>query len=393
MDMVTAKDTGAPPAGVGRLPAEQAIPDSFLASLKARRREFDALGQLPADVVETLRELGIYRALVARAYGGDECSPEQFLRAIERLSIGDGSVGWVASFGVSCMYLSSLGKETLDRLYADSPDLIFAGALFPPQPAERVDGGIKVRGRWQFGSGATGADLIGVGVKVTGADDGGLPRMAVMPASAVRIEPNWDVIGLRGTGSHDIVVEDVVVPEAWTFVRGGAPTLDSPLYRYPSMAFAAQVLAVVGLGVARAALDTVTEMAGTRGSITGAPTLADRAYVQSDLAKGEAALRSARAFFYEATQDAWSTICAGDPVSAQQANLLRLACSHAAKTGAEVTRLAIQMTGTTGIFNDHPLSGYVQDALVVSQHAFLSEGTWQKAGGVFLGRDVGPGFP
>jgi alkylation response protein AidB-like acyl-CoA dehydrogenase len=307
MIAAAAQDATAP----AQAPEALAIHDDFIARLKARRAEFAALGQLPADVVEDLRRLGVYRALVARRYGGDECSPMAFLEMVERLSQADGSVGWVASFGVSCMYLASLPEATLRQLYANGPDVIFAGALFPPQEAQRVAGGIQVSGRWKFGSGSTGADLIGVGVKLADADDGGLPRMAVMPAHKVTIEPNWDVIGLQGTGSHDLLVENVIVPEEWTFVRGGTPTIDSPLYRYPSMAFAAQVLAIVGLGVARAALDTITQMAGGRASITGAPTLADRAYVQSEIAKSEAALRSARAFFYEATQDAWATLEAG----------------------------------------------------------------------------------
>lgn len=377
----------------GISPVTVGIPEEFLTRLRARRQEFAALGQLPADVVEDLRALGVYRALVAKRYGGDECTPMEFLAMVERLSQADGSVGWVASFGVSCMYLASLPEATLQKLYANGPDVIFAGALFPPQAAHHVEGGIEVSGCWKFGSGSTGADLIGVGVKVADADDGGLPRMAVMPAHKVRIEPNWDVIGLQGTGSHDLLVDKVIVPEAWTFVRGGKPTIDSPLYRYPSMAFAAQVLAVVGLGVARAALDTITAMAGGRASITGAPTLADRAYVQSQIAKSEAALRSARAFFYEATQDAWDTLVAGGTLSVRQTGLLRLASTHIARVGADVAQAAFTLSGTTGIYRDHALAGQLQDALVVAQHAFLSEGTWQNAGKVLLDLPNAPGFP
>ncbi|QGP78052.1 acyl-CoA dehydrogenase family protein [Sphingobium sp. CAP-1] len=380
----------------GRSAAEEPgiapIPDDLIASFRARRQEIAALGQLPADIVADLRRLGVYRALVSTRHGGVEASPATFLRLIERLSEADGSIGWVASFGVSSMYLASLPSETLAKVYADGPDVIFAGALFPPQAAARVEGGLKVSGRWKFGSGSTGADIIGVGVKVDG-DKGGLPRMAVMPASSVTIERNWDVIGLQGTGSHDLVVDGVVVPEEWTFIRGGAPTLDTPLYRYPSMAFAAQVLAIVGVGVARAALDEITQMAGGRASITGAPVLADRAYVQSEIAKAEARLRSARAFFYEATDDVWTTLCAGDPASLKQTGLLRLASSHVARVGCEVAQTAFMLSGTTGIYNDHPLSAYVHDAMVVAQHAFLSEGTFASAGRVLLGLDNPPGFP
>lgn len=369
------------------------IPASLLAALRGRREEFASAGQLPPDVVEILRDLGVYRALVAARFGGDECSPSEFLRMVERLSQADGSLGWVASFGVSCMYLASLPVATLERIYANGPDVIFAGALFPPQPAEVVVGGLRVSGRWKFGSGATGADLIGVGITAPGQGASGLPRMAVMPAAKVRIERNWDVIGLQGTGSHDLVVENVVVPEEWTFIRGGDPAIDSPLYRYPSMAFAAQVLAVVGAGVARAALDEIIGMAGGRASITGAPVLADRAYVQSEIAKAEAKLRSARAFFYDATEEAWQAVRSGGGLPVEQAALLRLASSHIARIGAEVAQVAFTLSGTTGIYQSHPLAAALQDALVVAQHAFLSEGTWQSAGRVLLGLETVPGFP
>ncbi|WP_225899701.1 acyl-CoA dehydrogenase family protein [Croceicoccus gelatinilyticus] len=368
------------------------VPESFLAEMRQRRGEFAALGRLPRDVVERLRGFGTYRALVAKRYGGMETTPARFLEYVETLATADGSVGWVASFGVSSMYLAALPEATLAKIYADGPDVIFAGALFPPQKAERCEGGLKISGRWPFGSGSTGADLIGVGIKVD-EEGGGLPRMAVMPSSSATIEDNWDVIGLRGTGSHDIVVKDAVVSDDWTFVRGSAPSLDSPLYRYPAMAFAAQVLAIVGVGVGRAALDELVAMAAGRGSITGAPTLANRPYVQTEVAKAEAKLRSARAFFYEATEDAWATLCAGDPASDKQAMMLRLASSNVARAGCDVAQMAFNLSGTTGIYNDHPLSAFLHDALVVAQHAFLAEGTFQSAGRVMFDLDTPAGYP
>lgn len=367
--------------------------EALLAEIVARRGEFTAQRRISNDIVEGFRRVGVYRALVAREFGGDEQSPAEFLRLIERISEADGSAGWVASFGVSALYLAALPRETIAEVYADGPNVVFAGGLFPPQPAVPAEGGLKVTGKWKFGSGSTGADLIGVGIKVDGGAQPGLPRMAVMPAGKVKIVPNWEVNGLQGTGSHDLVVEGVVVPENWTFVRGSAATLDGPLYRYPSMAFAAQVLAVVGLGVARAALDEIATMAGGRGSITGAPVLADRAYVQIEVAKAEAALRSARAFFYEATEGAWTKLVAGETLAIEDVNLIRLAASHAACVGADVAGTAYKLSGTTGIYTAHPIARHVQDAMVVVQHAFLSEGTWQSAGRILLGLGSPPGFP
>lgn len=366
----------------------------LLAAARARRGEFAANQQISADVVELLKSAGVYRACVAKRFGGDEVSPSEFLRLIEKISVADGSTGWVASFGVSAMYLASLPVETQAQMYAKGPDSIFSGMIFPPQPAIPVEGGLEVSGRWSWGSGSTGADYIGVGIKVDGGSDtGGLPLVAVMPAERVRIERNWDVIGLKGTGSHDVVVDKVVVPREWTFVRGAKPNLDGPLYRYPAMSLAAQVLAVVALGVGRAAIDELLAYAGGRTSITGAPVLADRANVQTDLARAEAQLRSARAFFYEATDDAYATLQKGDPVSVQQQAMLRLAASHAARVGEDVTYAVYRMSGTSGIFESHPVAHYLRDALIVPQHAFLADGTFQSVGKVLFGLTPPPGFP
>ncbi len=367
--------------------------ERLLETVRAQRAQFSRDQQISAEVVELIRDAGFYRAMVARRFGGEQVSPTTFLNMVERLSEVDGSAGWVASFGFSAVYLSALPVATLEQIYADGPDVIFAGGIYPPQKALPVDGGLEVSGRWSWGSGSTGADIIGVGIKVEGGESNGLPLIAVMPAGKVKIDSNWDVIGLKGTGSHDIVVDRVVVPPEWTFIRGGRSSLDDPLYQYPTMSLAAQVLAVVALGTARGALDILIDIAGGRSSITGAANLADRPYFQTDLAKTEALLRSARAFFYEVTEESYATLVAGGELSVQQRALLRLASTNAARAGADVAQAVYRLSGTTGIASDHMIARHMQDAMVVPQHAFLSDGTWQNAGRVLLHLDPPPGFP
>jgi indole-3-acetate monooxygenase len=379
-------------------PDDQATRDVALETLltqaRERRAEFGAQQQLSDDIVTLLKQAGVYRALVAKRFGGDEATPADFLRLIEKIAVADGSTGWVASFGFSAIYLSALPITALEKMYANGPDVIFAGGIFPPQPAVPMAGGVEVSGRWTWGSGCTGSDLIGVGIKIDdGAKNSGLPRIAVMPSGSVSIAPNWNVNGMKGTGSHDMVVDKVFVPDEWTFIRGGASSLDAPLYRYPSMALAAQVLAVVALGCARSAIDALVHRATTRVSITGAPVFADRAFVQTDLAKAEANLRSARAFFYDITEEAYVTLQAGDDLDRKTHMLIRLASSQAARTGCDVAQAIYRMAGTDGIFTADPIAQAMQDALIVPQHAFLSEGTWQSAGRVFLGLDNPPGYP
>ncbi|MGH8430802.1 MAG: acyl-CoA dehydrogenase family protein, partial [Solimonas sp.] len=267
---------------------------------------------------------------------------------------------------------------------------VFAGGLFPIQPAEAVEGGWKVNGTWKFASGCKGADVLGVGIGAAG--PGGKPRTALFPADQVEIVENWNVVGMQGTGSHDLRVKDGFISDEWTFIRGGEPSIDEPLYRYPTVAYAAQVLAVVNLGLARAALDEISRMAGGRTGVTGAPKLADRAYFRIEAAKAEAELRSARAFFYESTEEVWASINAGNPVTDEQVALLRLAAVHVSRAGASAVQRAYTLAGTIAIYDHNPLQRYLRDAMVVTQHAFLGDGMYDGAGAVLLGVQPIPGF-
>ncbi|WP_328324172.1 acyl-CoA dehydrogenase family protein [Streptomyces sp. NBC_00455] len=382
-------DNVRPSAAPVEKPNEE-IFDNLLELVAQRRDEFDEKRHVPRDVISEFKRAGIYRASAPRRFGGEPLPPARFLRLIERISAVDASAGWVASFGSSLVYLAALPLDTQAELYANGPDVAFAGGLFPVQQAESVAGGHKISGCWKFASGCLGADVLGVGIK-TGEDRGGPPRTAVLRRDQVRIVENWNVIGMRGTGSHDLAVDGVVVPEEWTFVRGGTPTVDEPLYRYPAVPYAAQVLAVVGLGVARAALDQVIAEGG-RASYTGGPMAADRASYRISAGQAEAQLRSVRAFFYDTTEEVWQTVERGDIPTPQQVSLLRLASAHVAKTSFEVVRSAYQLAGIRAIADGSTMQRYLRDASVVPQHAFLQEGMYDGAGAVLMGAQPFPGY-
>lgn len=374
------------PAG----PGEAALA-GVLEEVGRRRFEFSERRQVPPDVVEGFRRAGIYRAATPRRFGGDALPPAVFLKVIERISAVDGSAGWVASFASAGVYLAALPVETQAAIYAGGPDLVFAGGLFPVQPAEPVDGGFRVTGTWRLASGCVAADLLGVGIGVAGSP-AGRPRTAVLPPAQVQIVENWDVVGLEGTGSHDLKVDGAYVPEEWTFIRGGAATIDEPLYRYPSLGYAAQVLAVVALGIGRAALDHAEGAGSSRRSLTGGPRPADRGYYRVAIGKAEAELRSARAFFYEMAEEVYAAAEAGTPTQ-RQAALLRLSAAHAAQAGFEAAQAAYRLCGTAAIYDDHDLQRYLRDASVVPQHAFLSEAMYEGAGAILMDAEAFPGFP
>jgi alkylation response protein AidB-like acyl-CoA dehydrogenase len=363
--------------------------DEVLLTVERRREEFSAQKSVPMDVIEAFKKAGVYRAATPRRFGGDALPPSEFLRIVERISQVDASAGWVASFG-SAVYLAALPLETQAALYSGGPDVVFAGGLFPVQKVERVDGGWNVSGEWKFSSGCRGADLIGVGL-AGGEGTQGKPLTALLRPEQVEIVENWDVVGLQGTGSNDLRVHGQFVPDEWTFIRGGEPTVDEPLYRYPSIAYAAQVLAAVNLGTGRAALDYAIRTGSGRAGITGAPKLADRAYYRIELAKAEAALRSARAFFYEISDEVYATVESGDSPTDKQKALLRLASTHVTKVGAAAVQAAYTLSGTAAIYDANPMQRYLRDASVVTQHAFLGDGIYDGAGAVLM--DIPPSIP
>lgn len=375
-------------------PKREVLPlETLLAEITARREEFDRLHHVPRDMVATMKRAGIYRASTPRCFGGDALPPHAFLRTVERIAEVDGSAGWVAAFGSANIYLASLPYDTQAEIYATGPNQVFAGGLYPMHPATPEPGGWRVTGQWHFASGCMGADWIGVGLGVENPAQTPalIPRMGVSRASEVEIVETWNVVGMQGTGSHDTSVTNKFYPQAWTCSRHDPGVIDEPLYRYPALAYQAQVHAVCNLGLARAALDLALSMSGVTATNTGAPRLADRPYFRIELARSEAQLRAARAFFYETAEQAWDMLLAGDPVPQDHNNLLRLSATHAAHTGADVIRTAYRIAGLGAIYDTNRLQRIVRDSMVVTQHAFLNEGTFDGAGALLAG--IRPAMP
>lgn len=364
-----------------------------LAVLAERRDEFSAQHHVPKDFIALLKRAGMYRASTPAQFGGEPMPPAEFMKMVERIAAVDPATGWVSSFGSSLVYLAALPEQTQRRIYADGPDIAYAGGLFPMQEAQRVEGGYLCSGVWQFASGCMGADLLGIGL-AGGPETQGRPLTALVTPEQVEIVENWDVAGMRATGSHALKADRVFVPEEMTFVRGGPPQIDEPIVRYPALPYAAQVLAVVALGAARGALDYVLEAGAAKTSITGGTSKGNRPAYKDGLARAEADLRSARAFFYEITGEVWELAVSGEQITEQHKALLRLAATQAARVGRAVTLAAFDLAGTGAIYESHPLQHFLQDALVPAQHAMMHAGTYEAAGAVLLGLDAGiPSFP
>lgn len=364
--------------------------DALLADIRQRAGQFESQRYIDHDIIERFKAIGVYRAFVPKRFGGDARTPMDFLSMVEAVSAADGSAGWVASFGMNPFYLSALPEATSQQVWKDTPNVVFAGGIFPTQPAKKTARGYEISGRWKFASGCMGASLLGVGIQPD--VEGELPRMAVLPRDEVSIEETWDMIGMCGTGSHDLVIEQAVVDPEWTFVRGSRPNLDDPTFKYPSLSLATQVLSVTTLGLAREALDIVQSEAKERQSVTGAPNLGEREYAQIKVGKAEAKWHACKAFFYESTAAAWESIMAGDEPTPKQINLIRLSSTHLTHECVAVVRAVYEIMGMTSAENSHPMTRIYRDASLCSQHAFMGDITLRNAGAMFFGHQPYPGY-
>jgi alkylation response protein AidB-like acyl-CoA dehydrogenase len=339
-----------------------------------------------------MKQAGFFRAAVPKMFGGIGGSPKPFLQSIERVAAVDGSAGWVASFGSSNYYLAALPVETQAVIYQSGPDQMFAGGLFPVQPAKREGNGWIINGQWKFSSGCKTADWIGVGI--SGSSDGGfndMPRTAMMPASQVEVVENWEVMGMEGTGSHDLKVEGQFVTEDWTFLRGAPALVDEPLYRLPTVPFSGQVHTAVILGLAAAAIRELLDMCQGQ-TTTGAPKLADRAYFRMGLARSAASFLSARAYFYEVFDKVWEEIEQGNEVSRELTNEMKLSSTHAAEVCGDVVKRCYNLSGIGSIYLNRRLQKILRDIMVSVQHAHINESVFDGAGAVMTNVEPFKGY-
>ncbi|RTE64505.1 flavin-dependent monooxygenase [Amphritea opalescens] len=362
--------------------------EQLLLEVEKGREAYSEQAYVPDEIVQLMKKAGFFRALVPRIFGGNAGNPLPFLQSIERLASVDGSAAWVASFGSSNYYLAALPLEVQKIIYKNGPDQMFAGGLFPVQPAVKEGDGWLVNGQWKFSSGCKTADWIGVGIsEQTGSGFQDRPRTAIFPADQVDIVDNWNVFGMEGTGSHDLSVTDKHVTEDWTFIRGAQAIVKEPIYNIPTVAFSGQVHTAVILGLAAAAISELLLICKGQ-TTTGAPSLADRAYFRMGLSRATASFLSVRSYFYAVCEKVWHEIEQGNEISVDLTNEMRLSATYTAQICAEVVEKSYSLSGINSIFLRSRLQKILRDAMVINQHAHINESVFDGAGAVMT--DVEP---
>ncbi len=359
-----------------------------LAAETERRR------QLPDELVARLRDSGLLRAGAPVEVAALELAPVPALRCAEEVARGDASAGWCVSIAITSSLLAAyLPAESRTELFGDGKG-VAAGVWAPRGQARSVDGGVLVSGRWAFCSGIAHADLLFAGCVMESdapsESERPKPSVVALRKEDLQIPDTWHTLGLRGTGSHDAVADEVFVPSGRVFSLFDGPVLNRPLYRFPVFGFFALSIGAAALGNARAAIDELVALAAGKVGLGSTRTLAQRSATQASVAAAEASLRAARALYYEAVEAAWQAAQGDEPVSVALRNGLRLAATHAVRTSADVVRAMYDLGGGTAIYDDSPLQRRFRDAHTATAHFQVNEASREVPGRILLGQPTDP---
>jgi len=373
-----------------------ALARALAPDIAARALEIEKAGRIPADVIDRLAQAGLFRLCIPRALGGLEVDPITLVRVIEEIAAADGSTGWCLMIGATSGVTSAYLDDPAARIiYGQDPKAITGGVFAPRGAATTAPGGHRVTGRWPFASGCEHCTwLMGGSLFI----ENGAPRMLKgAPESRlmffrpedVTIHRTWNVSGLAGTGSHDIEVKDVFVPEGFSAsIVSDRPRHEGPLYAFPVFGLLAIAVSAVALGIARAATTEMNRLASAKTPFGGTKPLGARPTVQLHIAEAEAALRAGRALLFETITEAYEEAKAGGAISLTRRAALRLAACHAVTSAARATDIAYQTGGATSIYATSPLQRAFRDIHVATQHAMVSPVIMELVGRVRLGHEV-----
>src|SRR5437868_8569056 len=394
------------PADVESQPVVQAAA-ALHAALREYHDEIEREQRFPPPLVEKMRAAGFYRMVVPRSLGGLGADPLTYLRVVELMAEGCGSVGWnLANNGIVQLVSLGLPDEGVHEIYAQSPSTPGAGtAVQGGGQAVPVEGGYRVTGRWSFGSGSPEASWMLGSFQIL---DDGRPRLSpegkplywrgFFSRAEVEIVPgSWDVTGLRGTGSFDWTVDNVFLPERRTMVHAGAP-LDNQWDRWPGVTYSLPTQCWIGphhsaviTGIALAGINALIELAGgkqPRGRPAG--LLCDNPQVQDAVGRADAILNAGRAYRTAMLTELWNSVASGNETTLEQRARCRLAAVYAADCAREAMDLMYGLGGSTSFKRESRLAECWRDLHTGGQTVTLAPEWYPIGGRVYLGMDPGP---
>ncbi|MCY3858114.1 MAG: acyl-CoA dehydrogenase family protein [Gammaproteobacteria bacterium] len=341
----------------------------------------DEYREIPSDLIAEMKNANLLRLLVPQRLGGDEMDWYEYLDVIFTIAHADGSVGWCINQGN--VFATNAAREPVElakEIWGVPEGSCGNG---PPIGAtsKSVSGGYSLSGKWIFSSGCRHANWLAA--LVTSASHP--PRLHFMPKDEIELIDNWQVRGLRGTGSFGFSCEDYFVP-GHRVMRMDLPHIEQgPIYKIPQSLMFACGFGCVALGVARSGLDSVIELSHSKKPQFGKLTLAQDPVVQSKIGLAEGLFGGAKAFLYETVGEVWENVKANGMISLDERLRLRLAGTHAIRQSAQVVDIVYNLTGSNAIFESTVIQRKFQDIHVITQQIQGRESHYQTVGAHLLG--------
>jgi alkylation response protein AidB-like acyl-CoA dehydrogenase len=364
--------------------------------LRKYAAQAEADRRLAPEAITAILDAGLMTTWTPKHYGGLEMHPIPAFKMFEALARIDSAAGWIVATSCGIASFSWYPVDANKEMRADQRGFP-AGSWFPPGTAEPVEGGYRVSGQWSFGSGCDYANwLTGQALVMENGrpkiGPGGKPEALIVffRASEATIIDTWHTLGMRGTGSNDVRIKQVFIPErrSWKIapLTVTDPAFNGPLYRL-GLWIVGPLNASVALGIARAALDDLIALAEKKTPSYTQTGLADRSAVQERVARARALIEAGSGYIETAVARAWDFVLKGQKLDIEYGSSLALAGSFSHDAACQAVDLVHSCAGTTGIRQEHRFQQYFRDVHTVSQHAFSSWNRFESIGKLMLGRE------
>jgi alkylation response protein AidB-like acyl-CoA dehydrogenase len=364
---------------------------AFRPRILAERERIEAGRRIPDDLAKDLARAGFFRISLPAVYGGLDLTPVEGLTIYEELARADASVAWCVWNGNVNWVTAQISPDAALEIFAD-PAAILANSTQPRGQAAVVEGGYRVSGHWSLVSGCQISERLTL---LCAVHENGEPRMTqagapdlrfmYCPSADCEIVDTWTAGGLRGTGSHDVIVRDHFVPERFAASWFDPVALTEPCYRFPFTSRVIPGCGAIALGVARGAIEALIELGGAKRPERSRQVLAEDRGAQARLAQAEALVRSARLYLFDAVSCLWESTLAGAEPSPEGRAQVRLATYHAVTSAAEAVDLVYLTGGATSLYTSSPLERAFRDVHAIPQHISVHPSIVERIGRVLFG--------
>ena len=353
---------------------------ALIPAIRERALPAERLRRLPDETFADFQGAGLFRCLQPKRYGGYELDPGTLYQAVMEIGAVCGSTAWILGvIGIHNWHLALFAPQAQDDVWGKDTSIQVSTSLAPTGTVTRVDGGFRLRGRWSFSSGCDFCQWAALGGLVPPLGDGDAPDMRtfLVPRSDYTIDDTWYAVGLCGTGSKDVVVDDAFVPEyrthsyrdAFYLTNPGAAVNDAPLYRLPFGLVFPACISSPAIGVALGALEAFRDQTTIRISPRDRSRVAEDPFAQLALAEAAAEVTAARDRLLGNFAEAMRTVRDGTELSLAQRARYRWDTAKAVDRSVRAVDRLFEASGGRGVFLNNPIQRAWRDVHAIRAHA------------------------